>query len=161
MSEEILATVHASAARRFIGVGTMAGLGGLVLYLALATAPALHWRLFLLVMGGGALFVAQFMWQTTGLRLELTQTELRDSNGRQLVALDDVEAVNRGAFAFKPSNGFMIKTKSRQSKVWRPGMWWRMGRMVAVGGVTPGSQTKPMADIMAAIVSGQEPFSLS
>lgn len=153
MSDEVLARVYASAPRRFLGVGMMAGLGGLMLYIAFATPPALQWQVFLLMIGGGALWVAQVMWQATSRHLVLTDQDLRDSEGRVLVTLDNVERVDRGAFAFKPSNGFIIRTRSKQERAWQPGLWWRFGRRVAVGGVTPSSQTKPMADIMAMILA--------
>jgi hypothetical protein len=151
-NDEIITTVHASIARRFIGVGTMGGLGALVLYLAFSAPMALHWVVFLIVLGIGALYVAQLMWRVTAVPLELTAEGIRDAEGTVLVRVEDIVSVERSALSIKPSNGFMIRTKDRQARAWRPGMWWRMGRMVAVGGVTPGSQTKPMADMLAALM---------
>ena len=31
-----------------------------------------------------------------------------------------------------------------------PGLWWRIGRRIGVGGVTPASQSKVMADLITA-----------
>ena len=42
----------------------------------------------------------------------------------------------------------MILLKTPGRRVWRPGLWWRLGRRVAIGGVTAASQTKPLADIL-------------
>ena len=152
MSDEILAEVSASAPRRVMGVVMLGGLGVLLLYIAFMTPPAPVWQVFLIVLGLASLWLAQVMWQVTAVTLILTPTELRDSDGTVLVRVEDVAAVDRGAFALKPSNGFMIKTHRPQARGWRPGMWWRIGRRVAVGGVTPGSQTKPMADILSAML---------
>ena len=153
MSDEVLATVHASPPRRAMGFGTLAGLGVLLLYIAFMQPPALHWQVFLIVLGAGALWLAQHMWQVTGRHLELTATELRDSDGTVLARVEDIASVDRSAFAMKPSNGFSIKTHRPQARCWRPGMWWRIGRRVAVGGVTPGSQTRPMADIISMLIA--------
>lgn len=151
--EEIIATLRASAVRRFIGVGTMMGLGALELYLALTSPMAFVWQAFLIVMSGCALYVSFLMWKATAMSIHLTTEGLRDSDGNVLARVEDVKSVERSALSIKPSNGFMIRMKERQPMGWRPGMWWRMGRMVAVGGVTPASQSKPMADILAAMMA--------
>ncbi|MEJ6609340.1 MAG: hypothetical protein QNL63_06380, partial [Paracoccaceae bacterium] len=64
--------------------------------------------------------------------------------------VDQIVSIDRGMLAFKPSNGFIFKVKTAQPRAWNPGLWWRFGRRVGVGGVTPGSSTKMMADIIAA-----------
>ena len=45
----------------------------------------------------------------------------------------------------------MLKTRTPGPRVWRPGIWWRIGRRVGIGGVMPGHQTKAMAEILAAL----------
>lgn len=153
MPEEVLAVVKASQPRRIFGVTTMAGLGVLLLYLALFTTPDIPWRLFLIALATGALFLAVRMWRATESFLELTETELRDVDGTVVARVADITVVERGAFAMKPSNGFVIKTKTAQPRAWRPGLWWRMGKRIAVGGVTPGSQSKIMADTLALLIA--------
>ena len=161
MSQEVLATLHASPPRRVLGVGMQAGLGLLLLYIAFATPPALVWQVFLIVVGLGSLWMAQRMWQVTALHLVLTREALCDSEGTVLARIDNIASVERGPFALKPSNGFMIKTIAPQARGWQPGVWWRIGRRVAVGGVTPGSQAKPMADIIAILIKpGESGFDL-
>ena len=56
--------------------------------------------------------------------------------------------MDRGAFAFKPSNGFMLKLSRKGPFAWEPGIWWRIGRRVGVGGVTPGTPAKVMAEMI-------------
>lgn len=156
MSDEILMEVGTSAVRRVIGVAMLTGLGVLMVYIAFATQTSVLWRIFLIVFGVAILWLSQRMWFATALRLQLTEHDLRDSDGTVLVRIEDVVKVERGNFSIKPSNGFMIKANSPQKLSWQPGLWWRMGRMVAIGGVTPGSQTKPMADIIAAMVADRK-----
>jgi hypothetical protein len=153
MNDEILASVHASPARRWMGIVMMGVLGFMLIYIALARPPALQWQVFLLVVGGAALWMGDKMRRATDHGLELTETELRDTNGAMLARVDDIQSVDRGFFAFKPSHGFLIKTKQPGSRIWRPGLWWRVGRRVGVGGVTPGRDTRFMSETLAAMLA--------
>ncbi len=154
MKQEELARITASPSRRLIGVAAMLGLGGLLLYMAVTT-PGMHilFRGILFVLGLGGLWVSQVMWQATGHALILTEEALTDSDGTVIARLDQIAKVDRGMFAMKPSNGFLIVLKEPAPRVWRPGLWWRVGRRVAVGGVTAGGQTRPVADIMNHLLS--------
>lgn len=153
MSDDVLARIHASAPRRVIGLGALLGLGGLLLYLALAQPPqGLGWQLFLIVLSGVAFWGAVLMHGRTKVALELTETELRESTGRVLARVDDIREVHRGMMAMKPSNGFGLVMKGKQPAAFAPGLWWRLGRRVAVGGITSGHQTRPVADMLAMMV---------
>lgn len=153
MSDEIVASVKASEARRYMGVGMLFAIGTLVIYVALATPPSTAWLVFLLVVGLGSLWLAVRMWQATQFKIELTEEELRCSDGNVIARVDDIENIDSGFFAFKPSNGFLIKTKTPASRIWQPGLWWRFGRRIGIGGVTPGSQSKAMSEILAAMIA--------
>lgn len=156
MNDEVLATVQASAPRRWLGIFMLASVGLLVIYVALATPPEPAWQVFLLVTGAGALWMAERMHRATMGRIELTETGLRDEDGTVIVALDDILSIDRGVFAFKPSNGFLVRTRSRGPRQWRPGLWWRMGRRMGVGGVTSAAQTKFMSEILSAMLQGRQ-----
>lgn len=157
MAAEEEMRISASPGRRLIGVGTMTALGALVLYLALTEAGmGLGWKLVLAAGGGVALWLAHRMWEATGHALILTEEALMDSDGTVIAELDNIEKVDRSAFAMKPSNGFLIVLKVPGPRVWRPGLWWRIGRRVAVGGVTNGAHTRPMADMIKLKLAGDE-----
>lgn len=153
MTEEVLAVVEASAPRRWLALGVLAGVGLLSIYIALASPPAPAWLVFLIAVGAAALWLAHRLYLATEHRIELTRTEIRASSGERIALVADVEGLDRGVFAFKPSNGFLIRVKTPGSRVWQPGMWWRLGRRIGVGGVTPGSQTKAMAEILSALMA--------
>jgi hypothetical protein len=57
--------------------------------------------------------------------------------------------VDRGTFAFKPSNGFLLRTETRQPRLWQPGLYWRTGRRIGVGGITRAAESKALADLIA------------
>ena len=94
--------------------------------------------------------------RSTGRVIELTATELRDSTGVLLARVEDIESMDRGVFAFKPSNGFLLKTKKPGKRAWQPGLWWRIGNRVGVGGVTSAAQAKFMAEQIAFRLSTRE-----
>ena len=156
MENEVIATVSASAGRRLLGIVSLTLLGFLLIYLCFAQPPALLGQVFLLGIGAGSLWVAYKMHHATALVIEMTDSEIRDSSGALIARLDDVESIDRGFFAFKPSNGFLLRTKQPQPRIWRPGLWWRVGRQIGVGGMTPGHQTKFMSEIIAATVAQRD-----
>lgn len=154
MRDEIIAEVDPRGPRRIVGISLFLMLGGLVLYLAFVQPPAsLVWQAFLIGMGLISLLMAYKLQVATTRKLLLTETALTDSDGTVLAMIEDVVAVNRGAFAMKPSNGFVLTLKNPAPRVWQPGLWWRLGRRVAVGGVTPGAQARPMADIISVMIA--------
>lgn len=148
-------TLTPSPARRMSAVAMLILLGGLLVWIS--TRPqglGLGWTLMLLAMAAGALFLAWRLWISTAQRLILTEEALQVENGPVLCALSEVAGVERGTFAFKPSNGFVIRLKTPAPRGWAPGLWWRIGKRVGVGGVTPAGQGKAMADVIAARVAG-------
>ncbi|MDC1399526.1 hypothetical protein N8306_03270 [Yoonia sp.] len=145
----IYATVHASPGRRWFGYGVLFSLGAIVLYTTLAHPPALHWMIFMLIFGVLMLWLAERLRRTTAMVITLTKDELHDSSGTVLARLEDVYSVERGAFALKPSNGFTLVMKQKGQRSWAPGMWWRMGYRVGVGGVTAAGQSRFMAEKIA------------
>lgn len=147
---EVLAEVNASPARRWLAIAILASLGCLTLYMAFISPPALYWQIFLIGLGIGALFLADKMRRSTENVIELTQEGLKIRQGELIAAMSDIKAVERGVFAFKPSNGFLVTTKTSGPPTWQTGLWWRLGRRIGVGGVTAASETKAMADILAA-----------
>ncbi len=156
-TQEILTTAQASAARRWLGVGMTALLGALLVYIGFLKPPAsLGWQFFLVVLGGVAIALSVKMYAATRLQLRLTADALIDSEGRVIARIDDIVAVERGTFAFKPSNGFMIRTNAPQSRAWHPGIWWRLGRRVGIGGVMPGAQTKIMAEMIQGLIAERD-----
>lgn len=152
--------VTPSMMRRVTAVGMLVVLGVLLLRVALGPEGlGGGWLAMLLVMAAGVLWVAFRLWQATALRLVLTEDALVEeaadgSRGRVLCRLDEIARVERGTFAFKPSNGFVIRLNAPATRVWAPGLWWRFGKRLGVGGVTPAGQGKAMADVIAARIGG-------
>ncbi|MDF1669094.1 MAG: hypothetical protein P1U83_05720 [Roseovarius sp.] len=158
MSDEVLAEIRASAPRRGLGISMLGALGVMLIYIALVAPPADFWaQLMLIAFGLGSLWMAEKMRRATLLRLELTMQELRTSDGKVLARADQFVSIDRGAFALKPSHGFTLKLSEKSPAGWQPGMYWRFGKRLGVGGVTPGAQTKVMSDMIAAMIMERQP----
>ncbi|MEO0945151.1 MAG: hypothetical protein AAFY06_09960 [Pseudomonadota bacterium] len=152
--DDVLIAIKASQARRWLGISALFALG--VLFLALVFEPAGGvWRFTFLVLGGLAFFAAERLRYYTGDTIELTRKVIRTANGRHLAYVDNVKAVERGAFAFKPSNGFLVRLHKAEGRGWAPGLWWQRGRLLGVGGVIPGGQSRAMAELLSALLQEQ------
>ena len=156
MAEEVLARVAPSPARRWMAIGMLGALGMLLVYLSVFAPPAtLVLQLFLLGLGAGSFFMADRIRRATETQVILTRERLSDGNGRLLCRVSEIASVERGPFAFKPSNGFaVVFLKKPAPRVWEPGLWWRLGRRIGVGGVTPAAEGKFMADTIALLLKG-------
>ncbi|WP_435258072.1 hypothetical protein ACSBLW_18510 [Thioclava sp. FR2] len=159
-NDTVIARMQPSLPRRVIGTGLLAALG--LFFLAVATqslagSPAL--MIFLVAFSGLILWLAVRLWQGTTIGLELTETEFRDTTGRVLVTLDQVHSVEKGALALKPAGGFTIVTKTSGPRGWVPGLWWRAGNRIGVGGVTHRHEARFVAEMMDDLIKGNRPFS--
>ncbi|MEM6888018.1 MAG: hypothetical protein AAF636_07745 [Pseudomonadota bacterium] len=153
---DVIARAAAGGGRRFLGLGMLIFLGVLLIYIAFNNPPSFGFRVFLVACGASSLMLADSMRRATGQTLELTRAELRDTAGNILVRMEDVKSISRGTFDFKPSNGFLLHTSTRQPRVWRPGLWWRIGKQVGVGGMTHRRETKFMAEMIAAMIAERD-----
>ena len=155
--DEIIATVRPGPARRWTAVGVLGALAavlastGLEQVLSDSGTAALAGAALIGVAalaGWGAVKVAD----VTGRTLVLTRRALSDDRGEVLAPLDAVARVDRGAFAFKPSSGFVIHTDRPLGWRWAPGLWWRFGQRVGVGGTLAARDARGMADVMTLIL---------
>jgi hypothetical protein len=151
---ETLISLEASAPRRVFAMAVLVSLGGLLVYIGLARPPSeIGWQVFLLILGALTLVLSGRFWRATASAIELREDGLYDRDGRLICALSEIERLDRGMFAFKPSNGFLVRLRAPGARAWAPGLWWRLGRQVGVGGVTPGAQGKILADMLSAALA--------
>ena len=153
VEDDVLAVVRPTLAHRMFGTGALSLLGLFLIWIMLTQSHGgTPWQVFLAATGTGALVLSMNMWRATGSAIELTREVLRTSDGEIIAKVADITSLDRGMFAIKPSNGFIIGLKSGSRSVWKLGLWWRLGRWVGVGGVTLGSQTRAMADVISTLM---------
>ncbi|MEM6465751.1 MAG: hypothetical protein AAF679_04500 [Pseudomonadota bacterium] len=154
--EEIM-RVPVSPARRAVASGLQAFLGLLFLSMVGMNDAPVWWGPWLLGLVGLAfLGFAWGMWRAGALSLVLRQDGLYDSSGACIAPLSEIVKVDRGIFAMKPSNGFLVVTRTPGGRAWVPGLWWRMGRRIGVGGTPAGRMARQMADVLSALVAERD-----
>lgn len=156
IQDEIVIEVNVSPVRRFMALGVMLALGFILIWMAVTKSPAFGWQIFLIGLGVLVFLGADRVRRGTALKMQLTETELRLTDGTVLARIEDVTKVERGAFAFKPSNGFALTTKAKAPFGWQPGIWWRLGRRVGVGGMLPAGGAKFIAENIALRVASRD-----
>ena len=152
----VLAVVEASAGRRILACGVIYALGLLVLYVTFAKPPAAALMVFMIILGVGALVLGDKLRRATQSQIMMSADAITTTDGQTLALMDEIVSVDRGAFAFKPSNGFTLKLKTKQPRGWAPGLWWRFGRYVGVGGAVSAGQSKFMAEQIALRVAARD-----
>ncbi len=145
-----IAIITPAPVRRAVSFTILFLLGAMLVYLAFTVPGASAVTRTILIAGGiTAIVLADKLRRATALSLIMTEDGLYDSTGREICLIAEITGIDRGAFAFKPSNGFLIRTKTRGPRTWAPGLWWRLGRRIGVGGVVPAGQAKFMAEAIA------------
>ncbi|MGI3183682.1 hypothetical protein [Nioella aestuarii] len=149
-TNEVLERITPNGPRRVFATGSLGILGALLIWIAANHPPSdLGFVALLLIIGAGSIWLSRTLWQASSVVLELTREELREKGGRLIARIDNIEKVDRGFFAFKPAAGFRLALKERMSSVYAPGLWWRRGRTVMIGGVTSRAQSKAVADLIS------------
>ena len=111
-----------------------------------STANSLVLRLVLICLGTAAIWQAQAGFRQSNAALILKREGLFDEYDTLICNLSNIAKVDRGWFSFKPSNGFLLHLHEPLSRKWVPGLYWRMGRRLGVGGSLSPAQTKEMSD---------------
>lgn len=150
MTQSVICTLSPSPVRRVIAALVLGAVGLLPIWV-LVTAPPSHpgWMLLLLMWGAAMWWLTVRLWFATDRMIVLTRAGLFDSAGICIAPLSAIATVDRGVFAFKPSGGFALRLTHAPGRGWAPGLWWRIGRQLGVGGVTPAAQGRVMADMIA------------
>jgi len=149
-----LARLEVSPSRRTVGVALQGGLGLFLLYIVAARAGGALWGGLVLAAAGVAmLWFSWRFWRATEGALVLTTEGLFDGSGRKFCGFADIEKVDRGFFAFRPSSGFVILCKTPMARGWAPGLWWAFGHHLGIGGATGRQASKQMADIISVMLT--------
>ena len=139
--DEVLMKISPSAFRRWTAVLVFVVLGFVFLWLAIDGSGELGWRLFFAVFGAGSFWMSDLLRRSTMQEIELTRDEIRTTDGRVLTLLDNVRKVEKGAFAFKPSNGLLVRLKRPSGRGWAPGLWGQGGTHLGIAGVVSAGLT--------------------
>ena len=150
---DVIATLEPSLGRRWFGAIALGILGVLLIAITLFQPPEGR-VLKLLLPLIGVLFIWQSQWnlRVTKHGLYLTKEGLFDGQDTLICPLYNMAEVERGVFAFKPSNGFLVRLHEPEPKGWAPGLYWRLGRRLGVGGATHPAQNKELAQALEVLI---------
>ena len=149
--------ISASVARRAFGIAMLAALGAMFIWIGFVSVKSnIFTAATLGVLGIASFWCASVVLSATSASILLLRRGLVTSDNIVVAELDNIKAVERGLFALKPSSGFVILLKRPMPLVWKPGLWWRFGRRIGVGGATTAAEGKIMAEAIQALMSGQK-----
>lgn len=150
-SDGIILSIGPSSARRYFAVICFVALAVVLIGLVIQGSPNFLWQVVFLGTAIASLFGAKRLYQGTDDEIELTREELRTKSGRLLTTIDNVRVVERGPFAFKPSNGFLVRLHEPSGQGWTPGLFWQRGSYLGIGGAINAGHTRAMAEAITAL----------
>lgn len=144
---DVILKIQSNAVRRVFSVILLVSCAFVMIGFAFtSTAPSPAFKIILIGFSGAFLWQAQAGFRQSNTTLILTRDGLFDGQGMLICSLPNIAKVDRGWFSFKPSNGFLLLLHEPQSRKWVPGLYWRIGRRVGVGGSLSPAQTKEISD---------------
>lgn len=147
--DSAIVEVRRPAAARWSLLAAICALTGIFLWLGLRDGAVI---MGVLAIPTGLVGVAVFL--AKGLAVRFDGQAVFDDTGRVLCRIDQIEKVERGLAPLSPSSGFVIRTFASQPGGWSPGLWWRFGRRIGIGGATSAKAGRNMASAIDLVRSG-------
>ena len=148
--ERMIVEIARPAAARWLVILSLVALGGLSAAMAVGAVtrqPLAALLFFAAALGLFALLMATLRSRSSRLRFD--GERLTDDSGAELCRLEEIESVERGFVLLKPSTGFLLTLTEPKPGAWAPGLWWRWGRKIGVGGATSRAAGKMMAEAIS------------
>ena len=142
----VYARITIAPARFYFAFAVQVALGLVLIYMAFVSPAGIIGKTLLIVLGAFMLLQANRLRNSIDCAVMLTDEGLVTNEGVVLAPIDQIKEVSRGAFALKPSNGFSVTLTESLGFLWVPGLWWRFGKRVGIGGVTGAGAAKFMAE---------------
>ncbi len=152
-----LARLTPAPLRRALTLTALCSLGAALLTVALLADDGGLWgRTLVGAAGGAALGLARSFARATKRQILLMPQGIFDDTGTCLARRADISGVERSPFALKPSGGLLVRLERRYPRGWAPGLWWRSGRRLGLGGATSRIEGRLFAERLAVMLA-EEP----
>ena len=63
-------------------------------------------------------------------------------DGSVICEIDDIERIDVSPYTFKSANGFIVILKTKSSFKSIPGLYWRLGKRLSIGGLVSKNESK-------------------
>ncbi|MDE0111848.1 MAG: hypothetical protein OXI87_06855 [Albidovulum sp.] len=151
---EVLCSLEPSPSRALIGAFMLVLLAGFLFYIGFGdTSTHLASRVAIPALGIASLYSAFRIYSVSQDKILLTRDALRTRDGTLVANVGNIERVETGLLAMKPSNGFLVVLKEPMRRAWYPGLWWRFGKRIGIGGITSKHGGKVMAGAIASLMN--------
>ena len=136
-----------SMPRRVLGVGLLFCIAVIFFYFAIYELRMSGIFAYVnLTIGSVQFWAAYKVYVATNESLVFNDGKITSTDGTLVADVENIAKIDRSMFAFKPTNGLLIILRKPMPASWRPGLWWRCGRFVGIGGCTPKHHGKQFAE---------------
>ena len=147
---ETLIVLRVSPVKSFLGSALLVTLGFTLLY-SIHKKTAEENIILDLIFLSVALTLIYYGWRIIKAKqtgVKLTKLGIYDLNNTLLYRTSDIKYLDRGIFAIKPANGFIIHLNKPLAFHWHPGLFWCIRKRLAIGGLLSKQECKAFADLL-------------
>ena len=96
-----------------------------------------------------AFWFKRFLSQYSNVGFLINKMGLYDLHENLICRISDIQRVDSSPYTFKSANGFIIILKEKTSFQLVPGLYWRLGRRISVGGLISKNESKLLSTAVA------------
>ncbi len=86
----------------------------------------------------------------------INKVGLFDLNENIICKIDDIKRIDASPYTFKSANGFLILLDTKSSFKSIPGLYWRYGHRISIGGLVSKHESKYLAGILSDLVTNKK-----
>ena len=88
------------------------------------------------------LWFIRFLKRYSKIGFLINQSGLFNIDGSVICEIDDIERIDVSPYTFKSANGFIVILKTKSSFKSIPGLYWRLGKRLSIGGLVSKNESK-------------------
>ena len=88
------------------------------------------------------LWFRRFLSRYSKIGFVISTDGLFDLNMDLICTIDDIKKIDVSPYTFKSANGFIILLKTKSSFKSIPGLYWRVGKRISIGGLVSKNESK-------------------
>ena len=89
-----------------------------------------------------AIWFRSFLQRYSKVGFLINQSGLFNLDGSIVCEIGDIERIDVSPYTFKSANGFIVILKTKSSFKSIPGLYWRLGKRLSIGGLVSKNESK-------------------